>query len=81
MTIDIMICRTTEFLKGLTHCEDLSAKTDLVASGVLNSLTLMDLLTFLEKEFQLRVGADELTPENLASVETIVRRFANRPAA
>jgi acyl carrier protein len=40
----------------------------------------MDLLTFLDQEFQVRLQAKDLTPENLATVETIVHRLVNRPA-
>jgi len=48
-----------------------SVETDLFESGILDSLTFVDLVLFLEQEFGIRIGADELELENFRSIEKI----------
>jgi acyl carrier protein len=40
-------------------------------SGILDSLTLLRLVVFLEKRFGITMGDADLLPENFASVNTI----------
>lgn len=40
--------------------------------GILDSTGVLELVGFIEKEFSLRVEADELTPDNLDSVNKLV---------
>ena len=42
---------------------NLDATTDLHGSGATDSLTMMDLLVFIESEFRLRLEFTDLTPE------------------
>lgn len=50
-----------------------SPDDDLLASGILDSLTLMELLAELEKQFGLRFSLTELDIDDLRSVNTITR--------
>lgn len=50
-----------------------SPDDDLLASGVLDSLTLMDLLAQLEAQFGLRFSLADLDIDDLRSVNTITR--------
>jgi acyl carrier protein len=43
----------------------------LLADQVLDSLGLQNLITFIEAEFSLRIGDDDLLPENFESIRTI----------
>ena len=43
--------------------------TDLLASGRLDSLLVMDLVCFLEAQFQIRMRPTDITPDNLRSVK------------
>lgn len=48
---------------------------DLLAGGIIDSLGVTQLVTFLEERFAIRVTDDELTPANfrtLASIEAFV---------
>ena len=45
--------------------------TLLLDSGVVDSLGIMKLLAFLEETFSIRLGEDELIPENFESVDSI----------
>lgn len=48
------------------------ARTDLIETGVLDSLFLMQLVTYLESEFAVTLSPDTITPENFVSLQKIV---------
>ena len=43
----------------------------LVESGIVDSLGIMSLLSFLEEKFSIQIPSEDLNPENFASVSTI----------
>jgi acyl carrier protein len=43
----------------------------LLESGVLDSLGVLDLVSFVEQEYSVHVADDELTPENFQTIERI----------
>jgi len=45
--------------------------TPLLESGILNSLSLLKLVVFLEKQFGVVVPADELVPDNFKTIDVI----------
>jgi acyl carrier protein len=49
----------------------LSNETPLLEQGILDSLSLLQLVVFLEERFNIRVDEADLLPENFASVDTI----------
>ena len=49
----------------------LTDDTSLLESGILDSLSLLQLVVFLEERFGITVGDADLLPENFASVNTI----------
>ncbi|MCG3150632.1 MAG: hypothetical protein PCFJNLEI_04120 [Verrucomicrobiae bacterium] len=54
---------------------DVTADTDLVAAGF-DSLSLVRLLVFIEKNHGLWIPESEITPETLQSVRTLAARVA-----
>lgn len=58
----------------------IDASTALFSGGFLDSLSLADLIAFIETNGQCQVAADEVTLENLDSVERIVA-FTSRKTA
>ena len=50
-----------------------SPEDDLLATGVLDSLTLIELLLNLEQHFEMRIPLDELEIEDVRSVRSIAR--------
>ena len=50
-----------------------SPEDDLLATGVLDSLTLIDLLLNLEHHFGMRIPLDELQIEDVRSIQSIAR--------
>ena len=53
-------------LKAPLKDEDL-----LVESGIIDSLGIMTLLSFIEEKFAIQIPSEELMPENFASISTI----------
>jgi acyl carrier protein len=49
----------------------LSNETSLLEGGILDSLSLLRLVVFLEERFQIAVGEADLLPENFDTVNTI----------
>ncbi|SRR5258706_15720280 len=50
-----------------------SHETDLLAAGILDSLTLVQMLMHLEERFGLRVAVEDLEIEDLRSIHAIAR--------
>jgi len=51
---------------------DLDYETLLVEKAILNSILLIDLVLFLEREFDVRIHPSEVTRQNFKSINTIV---------
>ena len=58
----------TNFLLSSIHITNLSDDDNLFASGIVNSLFAVQLMTFLEKTFVIELGMDDLDIENFKSV-------------
>jgi acyl carrier protein len=43
----------------------------LLESGIVDSLGMLDLVSFLEKSFAIQLSDDELTPENFATIASL----------
>ncbi len=52
--------------------------TELVESGRIDSLAILDLVVFVEERFGVSLTADDLTPQNLASVSALASLVSNR---
>jgi acyl carrier protein len=58
-----------------------SPEDDLLATGALDSLNLIQLLVNLEKHFGIRIPLDELQIEDVRSIESIARLVQNHKLA
>jgi acyl carrier protein len=56
----------------------LADETPLLESGILDSLTLLRLVVFLEERFGITMGDADLLPQNFASVNTICAYLRTR---
>ena len=64
------------------HVEVPAADTDLLESGILDSLQFVELLFQLEQEFELRIRIDDIDLADLRTLARIARLIAaNRPTA
>ena len=55
-----------------------SPDSDLLQAGLLDSLTLIQLLVQLEERFAVKIPLDELEIEDLRSIRSIARMVANQ---
>ncbi len=53
-------------------------ETDFLENGILDSTGVLELVGFLEEKFGIRVEDDEVVPDNLNSLEKIVRYIARK---
>ena len=51
--------------RGFTH------DTDLIEIAAIDSMSMVELVTFLESTYKIDIGTEELDPSNLKSVRTI----------
>ena len=63
-----------EWIKTVPSAQNmagLNARSDLIGDGVLDSLAILDLVSFIESRFSLRLPVEEFVPENFRSVAAI----------
>ena len=58
----------------------LTSSQSLLASGVIDSTGVMELVMFLQKTFEIEIADQDLVPDNLDTIENI-SRFVNRKLA
>ncbi|MFS2280456.1 hypothetical protein V2S04_06475 [Microbacterium sp. OR21] len=67
----------SSFLFG--DAERMPSRTEsLLETGVIDSTGVLELIEFLETEFDLQVLEDESVPENLDSIENLTRFVASK---
>lgn len=57
----------------LARKQSITATTPIVETGVIDSIGILDLINFIETEFEIQLEDDDLTPEHFATVECIVQ--------
>ena len=73
--------RLVGFLRGVTSRPDLSVETELVESGIADSLTMMDLLVFIETELKVRLENTDLNADTFRTPATLAGLIAARLGA
>jgi acyl carrier protein len=53
----------------------------LLANGILDSLGVLDVVVFLEQEFAITIGDDDLLPENFETLGRLTKFVAGRQTA
>ena len=56
----------------------LGDEDDLIDSGVVDSLGIFQLIAFLEERFGIKIGDEEITPENFGTIAAIDRLVSAR---
>lgn len=62
----------------ISNPADITDETLLVSSGVIDSTGMLEVISFLEAEFGIRITDQETTPENLESVARIASFVARK---
>ena len=60
-----------QFLQSRLHREHVTAHTDLLDEGLLDSLLLVDLIFQIEDRYGLRFESDHISPDNFRTAATI----------
>jgi len=68
----------TTFLYG--EAESLRDDTSFLQSGIIDSTGILELITFVERSFGIRILEEEMVPENVDSVDRLARFVANKLA-
>lgn len=59
------------FLREKTGCGELTEETELLKSGLVNSLFALEVVVFVERTFGLKLGRRDITPANFDSAAHI----------
>jgi acyl carrier protein len=62
---------TTQFLKGESN-GNLGNVSSFLEEGIIDSIGVLELVTFIEETYGFRVEDEELVPENLDSINNLV---------
>lgn len=68
---------TDRFLKDANHNTPLDS-TPLISGGIMDSISTMQLVTFLEKEFNFEFQAHEVDRDNLDTIDLISNFVASK---
>jgi methoxymalonate biosynthesis acyl carrier protein len=71
MPEQILYDQITSFFSEHLNLMISSPAEDLFETGVLDSMAFVDLVLHLEQQFDIRISADELEPDNFRSVAKI----------
>lgn len=52
---------------------ELDSNDSFLEKGIIDSTGILEVIEFIEEEFEIKVEDDEMTPENLDSVNKIIR--------
>jgi acyl carrier protein len=69
-----------EFLRSVTGQAALSADTELIESGIAESLTIMDLMVFIETDLQVRLDFADLNADVFRTPAALAALIATRLA-
>ena len=60
---------------------DFADDESLLEAGVIDSMTMVDLITVLESTFSIQIDEDDMIPENFDSVNAIVEYVTSKQGA
>ncbi|OHX11602.1 acyl carrier protein [Chromobacterium sphagni] len=70
----------SEYLCKLAGQQDLDESINIFETGLVNSLAVIQLISFLEKNFKIKVEIDDLDTANFSSIQAICS-FLDKKAA
>ena len=84
MSVDVN-AKVREFIKdNFMYRDDREALADaesLLEAGLIDSTGILELVAFIETEFRIQMADADIVPDNLDSVETIVRYIESKHGA
>lgn len=77
----ILLEYVQEKLLGKRSDIDLQSDDDLLGSGLIDSMGIMNLIAFIEEQFEIPVPPEDMTIENFMSIEVITDYLNKRKVA
>ena len=77
MKVEIIQFIINEFHAGDPDMQ-IDSNEDLLSSGIVESIAMMQLIQFVEERFDFRVAPKEMTIENFIDVDSIVTYIINK---
>lgn len=65
------------FITGRIH-QEIDPDESLLDSGILNSTGILELVLFIEAEYSITITDEELTPENLDTINNLIRLLKSK---
>jgi acyl carrier protein len=84
MSSDLVATVRGYILENFLFTDDVSAiglDDSLLEAGIVDSTGMMEIITFLEADLGVQVADEDMTPENLDSVNRLVKYVLKRRAA
>lgn len=81
MSEEVMLAKLRAFIANrfpLVAARKIGDDDSLLESGVVDSLGILELVTYLDTEFGIQLADDELSPENFGSVNRISRFLVSK---
>jgi acyl carrier protein len=69
-----------DFLSSRGVGDDLAAHSDLVSTGILDSLLIMDLIAHVEHAYRVRLENDDISPDNFRTTRALAELVNARRA-
>lgn len=70
-TIINLIKKIESDISSNDKCKELNNDTDLIDSGIIDSLTMIELVTMLEDDYDVVIDVDDLFPDNFRTIVSI----------
>ncbi len=70
--------KVSEYIMMNTNLNSIDYNLDIFEEGLVSSLFAIELMTFLEKNFEVKVTMDDLDMENFKCVNNIVKFVENK---
>ncbi len=70
----VIIKKIREYIKnnpGFGPIEEVADHTSLIEDGLLDSFSVVKLMMFIEKEFNIKIEVEDLTEENISTLNNI----------
>jgi acyl carrier protein len=63
------------------HIDSMNVETELVESGIIDSLLMMDMIVHIESEYNVRLGAADLSPGNFRTITALAALVASKSSS
>jgi len=63
------------------HQGEINSETSLISSGIIDSLSLIRLINFVEERFNIIINDDEVVPDNFETIKALITLISRKQSA